>query len=297
MATESELHRRTVQALRTDRLLGVDFMPSAVARGMLDAIAAAKEPAVAAGGDAPPRDSSERVSGRASSDRVASATRRDPATNASVPSTDSAKMPPPVRNSVDDGEKGARLEALRARHEAECPHCTVATAHTQIVFGEGDPSAALMFVGEAPGETEDRLGRPFVGRAGQKLDEIIAAMGLARESVYIANVLKSRPPENRTPLRHEVEACGPYLHEQIRIIRPKVIVTLGGPAAKLLLGVETGITRLRGVWAEFVDGDETVPVMPTFHPAYLLRNYTPQTRKQVWSDMLQVCERLGLAAR
>lgn len=149
-----------------------------------------------------------------------------------------------------------------------------------------------MFVGEAPGETEDQLGRPFVGRAGQKLDEIIAAMGLARGDVYIANVLKSRPPGNRTPLQHEVDACGPYLKRQIALIRPRVIVTLGGPATKLMLNVEQGITRLRGVWAEYRDGDLVVPVMPTFHPAYLLRNYTMETRKQVWSDMQQVVRQL-----
>lgn len=187
----------------------------------------------------------------------------------------------------------AALEELRRRHDECCPHCTTATAHTRTVFGEGDPEARVLFVGEAPGETEDRLGRPFVGRAGEKLDEMIRAMGLRREEVYIANVLKSRPPENRTPLQHEVDACGPFLAEQIRIIRPTVIVTLGGPAAKLLLRTDAGITRLRGVWASYqVDGVGEVPVMPTFHPAYLLRNYTPETRRQVWNDLQAVVRRL-----
>jgi DNA polymerase len=187
----------------------------------------------------------------------------------------------------------AALEELRQRHDLGCPHCTVATAHTQTVFGEGDPEARIMFVGEAPGETEDRLGRPFVGRAGEKLDEMIRAMGFRREEVYIANVLKSRPPDNRTPLQHEVDACGPYLAEQIRIIRPVVIVTLGGPATKLLLRTDAGITRLRGVWATYpVDAEAAIPVMPTFHPAYLLRNYTPETRRQVWNDLQAVVRRL-----
>ncbi|MCA9284022.1 MAG: uracil-DNA glycosylase [Phycisphaerales bacterium] len=204
-----------------------------------------------------------------------------------------AEPVPPEHQALDPAGKQAALDALRDRHDRTCPHCTVATAHTQTVFGEGDPDADLMFVGEAPGETEDRLGRPFVGRAGQKLDEIIAAMGLQRADIYIANVLKSRPPDNRTPLRHEVEACGPFLQEQIRLIAPKVIVTLGGPATKLLMETELGITRLRGVWSEYRDGDLVVPLMPTFHPAYLLRNYTVETRQQVWSDMQAVLEVLG----
>jgi DNA polymerase len=147
-----------------------------------------------------------------------------------------------------------------------------------------------MFIGEAPGEEEDRTGRPFVGRAGQKLNEIIKAMGFAREDVYIANVLKSRPPENRTPLEHEVEACAPFLAEQVRIIQPRVIVALGGPASKFLLRTETGITRLRGVWGAYRAGDIEVPVMPTFHPAYLLRNYTVDTRQKVWADMQAVLQ-------
>jgi DNA polymerase len=150
-----------------------------------------------------------------------------------------------------------------------------------------------MFIGEAPGEEEDRTGRPFVGRAGQKLDEIIAAMKMRREQVYIANILKSRPPNNRTPLLPEVEACAPFLREQIRIIRPAVIVALGGPAAKMLLQTDTGITRLRGQWGTYADGDLRIPVMPTFHPAYLLRNYTRDTRQKMWSDMQAVLERLA----
>ncbi|MGA0173852.1 MAG: uracil-DNA glycosylase [Phycisphaerales bacterium] len=195
--------------------------------------------------------------------------------------------------SGDAEGKPARLAALRVRHDRECAHCTTATTHTQTVFGEGSPDAAVMFVGEAPGEQEDRTGRPFVGRAGQKLEDMIKAMGFSREEVYIANVLKSRPPDNRTPLRHEVEACGPYLVEQVRIIRPRAIVTLGGPATKLLLETEEGITKLRGIWATYRAGDLEIPVMPTFHPAYLLRNYTPEVRKQVWSDLTQVLEKLG----
>ena len=203
---------------------------------------------------------------------------------------------PLVHAAPPAGDPAAALEALRMRHDAECPHCTASKSHTRTVFGEGSPTARLMFIGEAPGEQEDRTGRPFVGRAGEKLDEMIAAMGLQREQVYIANALKSRPPDNRTPLQHEVDACGPYLIQQILVIRPEVIVTLGGPATKLMLGTEEGITRLRGVWAEWnpPDGSSPVPVMPTYHPAYLLRNYTAKTRAEIWGDLQGVMERLGL---
>lgn len=192
--------------------------------------------------------------------------------------------------SLDATGRQALLDDLRRRHDTGCPHCTTATGHTRMVFGEGNPAAGLMFVGEAPGEDEDRTGRPFVGRAGQKLNEIIAAMKLRREDVYIANVLKTRPPGNRTPLPDEVARCSPYLFEQIRVIHPKVIVTLGGPATKLLLDTSEGITRIRGQWSRYTDGDLVIPVMPTFHPAYLLRNYTQDTRRKIWNDMKLVIE-------
>jgi len=184
--------------------------------------------------------------------------------------------------------EGETLEDLREDHDAHCPHCTVVTAHTQTVFGDGNPDATLMFIGEAPGAEEDAQGIPFVGAAGKKLNEIIAAMGLKREDVYIANVLKSRPPDNRTPLPSEVELCGAYLKKQIEIVNPSVIVTLGSPATKYLLQTTIGITRLRGKWAEH----QGIPIMPTYHPAYLLRNYTKETRQDVWSDMKQVQSKL-----
>ncbi len=207
-----------------------------------------------------------------------------------VPLSGHQADPPTQSHTVSSSDPANRLQKLRDEHDAHCPHCTVVTGHTQTVFGEGNPHAKLMFIGEAPGQEEDRTGRPFVGRAGQKLDQMIEAMGLQREDVYIANVLKSRPPDNRTPLQGEVDACGPYLARQIDIIRPKVIVTLGGPATKLMLQTDLGITKLRGVWAEYRDEKAglIVPVMPTFHPAYLLRNYTPDTRRKMWSDMQAV---------
>lgn len=198
----------------------------------------------------------------------------------------------PRESSGEMSEKQRKLDELRARHDAECPHCTRATGHTQTVIGEGNPDARLMFVGEAPGAEEDKVGRPFVGRSGQLLDKIIAAMGFSRDDVFIANVLKSRPPNNATPTSDEASKCGPYLLEQIRIIQPEVIVTLGKPAAQLLLNTNEAMGSLRGRWHAY----EGVPVMPTFHPAYLLRSYTPENRAKVWSDMQMVLERLGLRA-
>jgi len=195
----------------------------------------------------------------------------------------------------DPASAQAALDELRARYEREAPHQHFKTAHTKIVFGEGDPCARLMFVGEAPGAEEDRTGRPFVGRAGKLLEDMIKAMGLSRERVYIANVLKTRPPNNATPTLDEARLCAPYLYEQIRIIGPEAIVTLGLPATRLLLETNESMGRLRGRWAAFrgVDGRD-VDVMPTYHPAFLLRSYTPENRRKVWSDLQQVMDRLGL---
>ena len=233
-------------------------------------------------------------------DKVAAVVPEPPAPrpDATPPAAPTGRLEPAVGVERLDGESAAeRLTALAAMHAAECPHCTASTDHTNLVFGEGDPQADLMFVGEAPGANEDRLGRPFVGQAGGKLDEMIGAMGFKREDVYIANVLKSRPLNNRTPLRSEAEACGAWLASQVAIIQPKAIVALGGPAAKLLLDTEVGITRLRGVWGGLeVDGRQ-YPVMPTYHPAFVLRQYTPQVRREVWEDLQQVMARLGIAGK
>jgi DNA polymerase len=203
----------------------------------------------------------------------------------------------------DADDRRARLAEIEARHAVTCPHCTVASGHNRLVFGEGAPDAEVLFVGEAPGETEDRLGRPFVGAAGEKLDEMIRAMGLRREECYVANVLKSRPPGNRTPMPAEVEGCGPFLSEQVLAIRPRVIVTLGGPATQFVCGLATGISRVRGTWQAWhppAGADcAPIPVMPTYHPAYVLRTYTTQVRGEVWSDLRAVLSRLGrsVAAR
>jgi uracil-DNA glycosylase family 4 len=197
-------------------------------------------------------------------------------------------------------DKRAALEALRARYEQEAPHKNFVTAFTKIVWGEGDPNARLIFIGEAPGEEEDREGRPFVGRSGQLLNKMIEAMGLTRESVYICNVLKTRPLNNATPTPNEIEACAPYLYEQVAIIDPECIVTLGLPAAKAVLRCPPTATMgsLRSRWAQMtLPNGKKIPVMPTYHPAFLLRSYTPENRQKVWSDLQQVMQRLGLKVK
>jgi uracil-DNA glycosylase len=163
-----------------------------------------------------------------------------------------------------------------------CPRCKLSRGRTHIVFGQGNPKADLMFVGEAPGHDEDVQGLAFVGRAGQLLTKIIEAMGRKREDVYICNVLKCRPPNNRNPEPDEVASCMPFLEEQVRLISPKVIVTLGTFAAQAMLGTDEPIGRLRGRWRSA----RGVRIMPTFHPAFLLRS--PERKKDVWEDMKRV---------
>ncbi len=178
------------------------------------------------------------------------------------------------------------LSSLRAAIK-DCVKCPLGKMRNQFVFGEGNPNARLMFVGEAPGRDEDLQGRPFVGRAGQLLTKIIEAMGMKRQDVYIANMLKCRPPNNRPPESEEMEQCWPHLTAQIRLIRPKVICALGSPAARALLGLDIPIGALRGKFHD-VDG---IPVMPTYHPAYLLRS--PGEKGKVWEDMKMVMARLS----
>ncbi len=231
---------------------------------------------------------------------------------AADPTPDAAEAPPkntaPDQPQDERRRRQAQMARLRARYEHDAPHEQFVTAHTKIVWGDGDVCARLMFVGEAPGADEDRQGIPFVGRAGQLLNRMIAAMGLSREQVYIANVLKTRPPGNATPTSEEARASAPYLYGQIAIVQPEAIVTLGLPATRLLLDTNETMGKMRGRWRIFrvpegIDPDLVppervgfeVPVMPTYHPAYLLRSYTPENRAKVWSDLQQVMERLGLS--
>ena len=195
--------------------------------------------------------------------------------------------PAPAPAASPDDPPEVKLEKMRL-FSLNCKRCPLAATRTNVVYGEGDPHARLMFIGEGPGADEDRLGRPFVGRAGQLLDKMIAAMRLRREEVYIANVVKCRPPGNRVPTPEEAARCIGYLERQIRFIRPEVIVLLGATAATFLLDRREGITKLRGIWQEY-DG---IPVMPTFHPAFLLRQES--AKREAWHDLRLVMAKLGL---
>jgi len=187
-------------------------------------------------------------------------------------------------------EKRQRLTAMNEKEVRLCTRCRLCETRTNTVFGEGDIDAKIFFIGEGPGETEDQTGRPFVGRAGELLNKMIAGMGLAREQVYIANIVKCRPPNNRVPAPDEVATCTPYLERQIEIIRPSAIVTLGLPSTQYMLQTKLSMGRMRGQFHAW----RGIPLMPTYHPAYVLRNPTYETRSAVWSDLKQVLAKLGL---
>jgi DNA polymerase len=197
-----------------------------------------------------------------------------------------AAAPTPMPAPAPAPGPGPGLAAIRA-DLGDCRRCKLAAGRTTLVFGVGDPRAELMFVGEGPGADEDLQGEPFVGKAGQLLTRMIVAMGFRREQVYIANVVKCRPPENRNPEPDEIEACEPFLRRQIEAVRPRVIVALGKFAAHALLRSTIPITRLRGQWSEY----QGVRLMPTFHPAYLLRS--PGEKGKAWEDLKQVLAALG----
>jgi uracil-DNA glycosylase family 4 len=182
-------------------------------------------------------------------------------------------------------DRSLTLEEIRGGL-GDCQRCSLHQARNNLVFGEGNPNAKLVFVGEAPGADEDRQGRPFVGRAGQLLTKIISAMGLTREEVYICNILKCRPPENRNPRPEEIQACEAFLIEQIRVIDPEVICALGTFAVRTLLNTDAPISSLRGKFHSY----RGIKFMPTYHPAYLLRN--PRAKKQVWEDVQMIMKEL-----
>jgi uracil-DNA glycosylase family 4 len=186
-----------------------------------------------------------------------------------------------------DRVEGDTLELIR-ENLGECTRCRLHKQRNKIVFGAGNPRAELVFVGEGPGHDEDMQGLPFVGRAGKLLTQMIEAMGLAREDVYICNVVKCRPPENRRPEDDEVATCSPYLYRQLEVIAPKAIVCLGGVAAQTLLKTKDPISRFRGNWFDF----RNTKLLATYHPAYLLRN--PSAKGEVWKDLQKVMTLLGL---
>ncbi len=277
----SDRVRRFAAALvETDLLLGLDAVP-------VDATAEAEANesiAPATAGTAPPAARAERPAPIAEPrpPTPSSASPSPPPTKITVATELRSALP---RDDKAGGTSTDRLAAIREHHAAHCPLCAAGDRTRSIVFGEGDSQASLVFVGEAPGEQEDLAGRPFVGPAGELLDKMIKALGLEREQVYVTNVVKTRPFENRTPRPDEAAACGPWLADELLAIRPKAIVALGGTPAKHLLQTVTGITRLRGVWGACRIGDAEFPVMPTFHPAFVLRQYTPEVRSAVWQDL------------
>lgn len=193
----------------------------------------------------------------------------------------SPSLPPVI------GDKPSALKLIR-EDIGDCTRCRLHKGRTNLVFGVGNVNADLMFVGEGPGADEDAKGEPFVGRAGQLLNNMISAMGIKREDVYIANVVKCRPPQNRTPEKDECDTCSPFLMRQIDIIKPKVIVALGAVAAKNLLAVNDSMSNLRGRWYDFRDSK----LLVTYHPAYLLRD--PRQKKEAWKDLQMVMKFLGL---
>lgn len=205
---------------------------------------------------------------------------RPPSRTPASPTTYHPPTDPVGRPSADSVAGCGSLAELQQTIQG-CLACPLGPCRLHFVFGEGNPQAELMFIGEGPGRDEDLQGRPFVGKAGELLDRMIGAIGLKRSDVYIANVVKCRPPDNRTPTPQEAAVCLGYLHRQIQLIRPKVIVTLGATPLRELLGISTGITRVRGQWQRLGG----TPVMPTFHPAYVLRQYTQDVRRAVWEDL------------
>jgi DNA polymerase len=296
--------RRVVQQwLETDEALGVFDVPL---------VRRAAAPSASPASAAPPPAALMRAAPPPARPAVPAAPRPAPAARSPVPAREDpmakrkaapvVALPPAPEGNIADllpmtrEAKEAALAELLAKVEADS-HCLLNDISTRLVFGEGDPDAKIMFVGEGPGIEEDKTGRPFVGRSGQLLDKMIAAMGFNREElpqgkggVYIANVVKLRCAEfddatgrlkDRPPTPEEAARGLPILHRQIEIVRPLVIVTLGAPAVKWLTGTTEGVTKIRGTWLNY----RGIPVMPTYHPSFLLRAYTQENRAKVWSDL------------
>lgn len=226
-----------------------------------------------------------------------------PARRAPLPAADAAPAPTPIVTSITSDPAEARslaaqaktLDELRALLDAY-DGCGLKQRATQLVFADGNPQAQIMLIGEAPGAEEDRQGKPFVGKSGVLLDRMLAAIGLDRTKVYIANTVPWRPPGNRTPTPEEMALCMPFLQRQVELVAPRVVMTLGGPASQAIFATTTGIVKLRGKWAEVSIGSHQVQALPTLHPAYLLRS--PGAKQQAWRDLLslrQKIDALGIA--
>jgi uracil-DNA glycosylase len=206
-----------------------------------------------------------------------------------IPPRSSFPAQPPIAQVISPNQRAAELLAVR-EDIGDCSRCALSRGRNQIVFGDGDPNARLMFVGEGPGADEDAQGLPFVGRAGQLLNNMIGAMGLKREQVYIANIVKCRPPQNRVPEPEEAHTCSPFLFRQIDIVRPEVLVALGSTAAVYLLGLKSSLSALRGR----VHQCRGSKLIVTYHPAFLLRD--PRQKKEAWLDLQLAMSELGLSA-
>lgn len=279
--TNVDIRQALLDRLEADRRLGISAVPIAPSR------ANAKRPAFTS-------VPSPGGSTRASTDGAKSSRSGD--VSGAAPLT-VLEAPAPL----SEAELNERTLALTVIDDGEvkgCRRCGLHSTRNHTVFGVGSPQSRILFVGEAPGHDEDLSGEPFVGRAGQLLTDMIEkGMGLKRSDVYICNVLKCRPPNNRTPASDEIIACKGYLWRQIEIIRPQVIIALGAPAAQTLLGTTEAIGRLRSRWHDFYPSGspmigEAIPVMPTYHPAYLLRS--PDEKKKSWADLKMVMARLGI---
>jgi DNA polymerase len=273
------------QWLRNEKRLGLSHWVRAVS------------PPEPAGRTAPPAKKPSRPGAQSARPTAAEPRpRRTAATPSFLP--DDPDLPPLCDETLQASDAAERLAELDRRFVTHCTKCRLHENRTQTVFGVGDPRPRLAFVGEGPGADEDAQGIPFVGRAGQLLTRMIAAMTLTREQVYICNVVKCRPPGNRTPTEDEMTVCSPYLMRQLAILRPQVIVTLGRPATQCLLVTKVPISKLRGQFHDFPPpelshlGLPPARLMPTFHPAYLLRN--PPAKADAWEDLKQVMAELGL---
>ncbi|XAL99216.1 hypothetical protein OT109_16750 [Phycisphaeraceae bacterium D3-23] len=280
----------------TDRLLGVEavpvpegfVLPLAQSAGAASARQAPARPAPASRGDA--AIPTARPSYKPTPTRPAPRSKPAP-TPASASPMFSKRYP--VLQGLSTQDKREKLTAIQAEFEQDEAVQQTRPTGTKLVWSDGSVDAKIMFIGEGPGEVEDREGLPFVGPAGELLNKMITAMGLSRQDVYIANVVKYRPPGNRVPTPQEAAISGPYLARQAAVVAPKAIVALGGTAAKFALQTHTGITRIRGQWHTFGFTDPGIDLMPTFHPAYLLRSYTTDNRKKVWEDLQSVLKRVG----
>ena len=286
-----ELLDSTIEHLQSLKARGVRFV--SVSPENLSALSSAPRPAVSR---SMPAQTPSRPTPRPSS---FSPVANPPPARPTTPTIQTLSAKPTVVSPMPAASSDAKTSAFAELQQrvlacVKCDH--LVAARKNVVFGVGNINAELMFVGEAPGADEDAQGEPFVGKAGQLLTKIIQTMGLNRDAVYIANILKCRPDTpgqsagNRKPTAEEMQTCIPFLHEQIDLIQPKILVALGATAVEGLLGKTVGITKLRGNWQTY----RGIPLMPTYHPAYLLRNQALSEKRRVWEDMLQVMEKLGL---